>query len=257
MARPRKKTPPPPSQSVRARLIGLGGQRPDGSPDIRGISQRIGRSPRSVRRYLASERIPEKTNVHVAALEAADARKPAWIPANDEGPTGRALMGQTAGKMPPVTDVRGSLLASWARPDGSVDTRAAAEALGKSQRTVQRWAKGENRPKIESQEAIRSHVRDSMLGGKRGSRMANIGAEVEVEARIQISGDIRHRKIGHNTPIRLSGQDMDKIRAAYASGGDGEADKELAKAVARSGYGKQIGMDPLSMTNVTDVTFRR
>lgn len=260
MARP-KSPRVPPSESVRARLIGLGGQRSDGSPDVKGIAARLERSPRTVQRYLASDRLPKVAESHVSSLEAADARKPKWISATDEGPTARALMGGRQPKMPAVQDVRGSLSTRYQRADGSIDTRRAAGELGVSQRTVQRWAKGESRPKLASQESLRGKVRESLLDTKRGARLANKGATVELTAVVDVSGDVRQRSLGKGAAIKLSGQDMDNIAKAYAQGGDKAATAALAQAVGRSSYVQQIigqsrgNVSRMAMKDISEVRF--
>lgn len=257
MPRPKKPVPPPPSSAVRSRLIGLGGARADGSPDTAAIARRIGRSPRTVRRWLASGSLPRAAEARVRELEVSDARRPRWIEARDEGVTARALVGARQAKLPAVQDVRGSLLTAFQRKDGSIDTRRAAVELGVSQRTVQRWAKGTSRPKIVHQEGIRKAVRVSMVEGRRGARQQTQGAKVELTAVVQISGDTRVRKIGHQAGIRLSGDDMAKIQEAYARGGDAAVNKALARAVAKSRYGRDAGMDSGSVRAISEVRFTR
>lgn len=257
MPRPKKPVPPPPSSAVRSRLIGLGGARADGGPDTTAIAHRVGRSPRTVQRWLASGSIPRAAESRVRELEISDARRPRWIEAKDEGVAARALFGAKQAKMPAVQDVRGSLLTAFQRKDGSIDTRRAAAELGVSQRTVQRWAKGTSRPKIGHQQGLRKAVRTSMVEGRRGVRQQNQGAKVELTAVVQISGDTRQRKLGHQTGIRLRGEDMAKIQEAYARGGDAAVNKALSRAVARSRYGRDAGMDAGSVRAISEVRFTR
>lgn len=247
----------PPSLTTRARLLGIGGQRADGSPDVGRIAARVGRSERSVRRWLQSGKLPKAAASEVAAIEKAEAHRPRWVAAADEGPVGRSLMGTKQRNMPATQDVRGSLLAAFQRSDGSIDTRRAAGELGVSQRTVQRWAKGQARPKVDHQQAIRAAVRKSTTtGNKRTSRLANQGAAVELKAEIQVSSDTRTRRIGHQQAIRLSGAEMQRVTAAYQSGGDAAANRELARAVANSRYGREIGLDATSVRRVSEVRFK-
>lgn len=255
MPRPKKPVPPPPSRTVRSRLIGLGGARADGGPDTAAVARRVGRSQRTVQRWLASGVLPRVVEDKVRELEAVDARRPRWIEARDEGATSRALVGARQAKLPAVQDVRGSLLAAFQRKDGLIDTRQAAAKLGVSQRTVQRWAKGASRPKICHQQDIRRAVRGVMVEGRRGTRQQAQGARVAMTAVVQISGDTRVRKIGHQTGIRLSGTDMAKIQAAYVRGGDAAANKALAVAVATSRYGRDAGMDSVSVRSISEVRF--
>jgi predicted transcriptional regulator len=267
MPRP-KKVVPPPSASVKARLAGIGGQRADGSPNVKGIAARMGRSERTVRRYLAEDRLPASADSRVSALERADARKPKWITARDEGPVARGLIGAKAGQMPAVTDVRGSLLSAYQKVNRetgeiTIDTRRAAAELGVSQRSVQRWAKGEARPKLASQEALRVKVREEAVSTKRGSRMANQGASVEARVEMTVSGDKRTRTLKN---IRLSANDMGRIAQAYARGGDKAASAVLTLALRRSEYVRQVSgeADPgrastasVSIRNVQEVRFSR
>lgn len=256
MPRPRKPVPLPPSSTVRSRLMGLGGARGDGGPDTAAIARRVGRSQRTVQRWLASDTLPRAAEVKVRELEASDARRPRWITVRDEGATGRALIG-AQGRMPAVQDVRGSLLTAFRRSDGSIDTRRAAAELGVSQRTVQRWAKGSSRPRLEHQQGLRKAVRSSMLEGRRAIRQQNQGAAVELTAAVQISSDIRVRKLGHQTGIRLSGKDMTRIQEAYARGGDSAANKALGRAIAGSKYGRVSGLDSGSLRSISEVRFIR
>lgn len=257
MARPRKPVPPPPSSSTRARLTGVGRARADGSPDVAAIAERIGRSERTVRRYLANDRLPRLAEERVRDLEHADAQRPRWIEAKDEGPTSRALFGVKQTRMPAVQDVHGSLLASFQRPDGTVDTRRASSELGVSQRTVQRWVKGESRTTTPHQAKLRQQVRSSMLEGRRSARQSNKGAQVALTAVVKVSSDVRQRKLGHQSGIRLSGADMASIQQAYTKGGEQAANKALAGAIARSTYGRTAGMDAGSIRGVTEINFRR
>lgn len=249
--------PVPPSSAVRSRLIGLGGARADGGPDTAAIARRVGRSPRTVQRWLASGFLPRAAEAKVRELEAIDARRPRWIEVRDEGVTAQALLGARQAKLPAVQDVRGSLLTAFQRRDGSIDTRRAADELGVSQRTVQRWVKGISRPRIGHQQGIRKAVRASMVMGRRGARQQSQGAWVELTAVVQVSDDVRIRKIGHQTGIRLSGDDMAKIQEAYARGGDAAVDKALARAVAKSRYGREANLGPGSVRSIFEVRFSR
>lgn len=257
MARPRKPAPPPPSGSVRARLTGVGGARANGAPDVAAIAARVGRSPRTVQRWLASGALPKGAEERVRDLERVDAHRPRWIEAKDEGATARGLLGDKERLLPAVQDVRGSLLAAFRRKDGTLDTRRAADELGVSQRTVQRWAKGQTRPKIQHQDTLRKSVRSSMVEGRRGARQVNQGALVQVTAVVAISGDVRQRRIGHQSGIRLSGQDMAVIQQAYAKGGDAAATRALSTAIARSTYGRQSGMHTGSIRAISEARFTR
>lgn len=249
---------PQPSKSVRARLMGLGGQRADGTPDVSAIATRVDRSERTVRRWLSEDRLPAAAAGQVRDLERAEARKPRWIQVRDEGPTSRALLGARATQAPAAQDVHGSLLAAFRRPDGSLDSRRAAAELGVHQRTVQRWAKGETRPTLEHQKALRAKVRQSIVtSGKRAARMANQGARVQVTAQVSVSADTRVRTLGQYTGIQLSGDDMSKITAAYAAGGDRAANKALARAVAASRYGRSANLSADSISRISEVSFLR
>jgi hypothetical protein len=126
---------------------------------------------------------------------------------------------------------------------------------------VQRWAKGESRPKLASQESLRGKVRESLLDTKRGARLANKGATVELTAVVDVSGDVRQRSLGKGAAIKLSGQDMDNIAKAYAQGGDKAATAALAQAVGRSSYVQQIigqsrgNVSRMAMKDISEVRF--
>lgn len=250
--RPRKPVPPPPSQTARARLMGVGGQRADGSPNVAKIAAQVGRSERTVQRWLKDNRIPAKAESTVHELERAEARRSRWMEASDEGALGRALIGDRK-KMPAVQDVRGSLFSAYGRADGTIDTRRAAADAGVSQRTVQRWLKGEYRPKVEHQKKIRTAVRGSLIdNNKRVSRLKNRGAVVELHARVTVSSDTRVRRIGGSSDARLSPTQMRRVSEAYKSGGDAAAHKILAEEFARTSYARGW-LDKHAVSSISNV----
>ncbi len=159
--------------------------------------------------------------------------------------------------------VTGMLQAAFGkgRRGAAVDTRAAARALGVSQRTIERWVKGDNQPRSDHRKTLSRRAR-SAATTKRGRRAAIqeplIRAQAGRGARLTLKGiqgpyragsdTARDRTIGLNlTPAQL--QDLLNI---YADAGDKAAMKWLEQLtdqdyLAGWGFDKidRLGLDGL------------
>lgn len=133
-----------------------------------------------------------------------------------------------AGSM--VRDLYGS------SPRGGPNTRAAAEALGVSQRTVQRWIKT-GMPKRPSEAAERlkgGHqawagtpaARRARLSPRREARLRHKGTSMVFFGTIAISGDRRRR----STTVDITGDQMGRMLDAALANDDAAAHRALEDA---------------------------
>lgn len=147
----------------------------------------------------------------------------------------QTLFGALTGQPGDVTgrpdgDLRSQLQAAFGpgRRPGSVNTTAAAQALGVSQRTVQRWLAGRHGAKPEYRKAIAGRARQA-ASTQRGRRAAVAAARrgplVRNGAQLRISGqqgpaaDRKYRR-PRSIDLGLDPQDVDALLTAYERGGD-------------------------------------
>jgi hypothetical protein len=125
-------------------------------------------------------------------------------------------------------DVRGQLLAAYGTgARGGLNTRAAAKDLGVSQRSVQRWVRGENRPSGTHQQALAKRSRQAATtraGRRRSLSHARQRRETRYGGRVSVSGDQGPIGEEYHRPRTVSqALDPDAILdmyAAYEAGGD-------------------------------------
>lgn len=125
---------------------------------------------------------------------------------------------------------------------GAPDTRAAAAALGVSQRTVQRWIRAGRLPvrartggPAELQQRHRAwkaspEGRRAALSPRREARLRNKGTTIRFLGVISISADRRRR----STSVLLSGDQMSRILDAALAGDDVAAHEALEDAFGES-----------------------
>lgn len=119
---------------------------------------------------------------------------------------------------------------------GGPNTRAAAETLGVSQRTVQRWIKTGKLPtRSDAAERLQNNhqawkatpeARQSAISPLRDARLRNKGTSMVFYGTIQISGDRRRRGM----TVDLTGQQMNRILDAALANDDALAHQELENA---------------------------
>lgn len=116
-----------------------------------------------------------------------------------------------------------------------IDTRLAAQRLGVSQRTVQRWARDDRIPRAETLKKIRTRTRQTVTT-KRGrtqmaKRLAATAPSTGRTRRITIHGlqgpttdpnDRQYLRLG-NASINMSPEQQAELYEAWASGGDDAA----------------------------------
>lgn len=124
---------------------------------------------------------------------------------------------------------------------GGPNTKAAAQDLGVSQRTVQRWIKtghvpakpgggGEKLQQGHDRWAKSPDGRRAKLSTRREARLRNQGTSMVFFGTIQISGDTRNRGI----TVDLTGPQMSRILDAALAGDDVAAHKALEDAFGQA-----------------------
>ena len=155
----------------------------------------------------------------------------------------RATSGAPRGRRPrgQVQDMYGK------NSQGRPDTKAAAQQLGVSQRTVQRWLKEGRVPDSEGGRKLTSahgQWRDSPAGRRaqlspaRERRLRN-GAQMKYTGKVKISNDSRFR----STTVELSPEEMSAILDAQLTGDDRGAHEALEDAFGNA-FGGSVGLSP-------------
>lgn len=128
-----------------------------------------------------------------------------------------------------ITDLYGT------DPRGRPNTRAAAEDLGVSQRTIQRWLKADREPSspagrqlTHQHQSWRSSAagRAGQINSRREARLRKSGTTIQYKGLIAISADRRKR----NTSVLLTGEQMSTILDATQAGDDDAALSALEDA---------------------------
>lgn len=132
---------------------------------------------------------------------------------------------------------------------GTPDTRAAADALGVSQRTVQRWLKTGRLPARSRTGAAEQLQRDhgrwkntptgrrAALSPRRESRLRRQGTTMRFLGTVTISNDKRRR----STTVQVTGDQMGRILDAELSGNDAAAHRELEDAFGQA-FGGSVSL---------------
>lgn len=123
---------------------------------------------------------------------------------------------------------------------GRANTRAAAAALGVSQRTVQRWmrqppTRSPHVDELRRQAAAAADTaprRREALNRRREARIRHSGAQVKLTARTRVSDDRRDRDITY----RFTGEQLEPVMQAYLDGGEQAARAALGD-LFRDHYG--------------------
>lgn len=132
-------------------------------------------------------------------------------------------------------------------PRGGPNTRAAAEALGVSQRTVQKWIHDRRLPKSEGGQKLNSQHQDwrnntpegrkhslgRVKGGLRIRDRLNKSRRIYFTGNVKISSDVRHRM---GMQIDLSDGDM-QLLLDKASVSDADGHQALEYLVGKSMFG--------------------
>lgn len=129
--------------------------------------------------------------------------------------------------------------------DGSVPK--AAKAAGVSPRTWRRWAKGESKPKPDSDKKLTKAYRDSLVPKGRRERIAKATKQLRpgergkggltITGNVTVSSDTRRRtlKLGQHLPEGS----LEAVMNAILAGDDQQAEQLLNEMLAE--YGQSIG----------------
>lgn len=120
--------------------------------------------------------------------------------------------------------------------DGKVDTMAAAEALGVSRRTAQRWMKqgipsarrSRAAGRLEADVDARHAMKEAERRARRRAKLTAQGARVTVKGTFAISSDRRPRELRN---LDLAGEDMEAIFAGVDEEGEQGAQAALDEAI--------------------------
>lgn len=215
--------------SVAEQIGQLYGTSRGGRPDTQAAADDLGVSQRTVERWIAADRTPARG----AGRQLAEQHQ-AWR----DTPTGQ--QGATVGQQ------IGHLYGTTGR--GQPNTRGAADALGVSQRTVQRWVAADRAPaRGAGLQLGRQHQawRDTAAGRQgqvdpaRAARLAQRGGVVRFAGRITVSRDSKNR----TTSVVVSGPEMAAILAAGQNGNDALAHQLLEEAFSNA-FGGSVSLDP-------------
>ena len=135
---------------------------------------------------------------------------------------------------------------------GRPNTHAAADDLGVSQRTVQRWIQSGNLPQnLTGQQVTRQHEdwqnsaagRVDKLGSRREARLRNKGTTIEYFGMVEISRDRRKRAVS----AQLDGEQMSAIIDALKAGDDAAAHSALEEAFGDL-FGGSVTLSPIDIS---------
>ncbi len=130
------------------------------------------------------------------------------------------------------SDVRGMLSTVYGtvrNGQPAVDTREAAKRLGVSQRTVQRWIKGENAPAPERLKTIQKKSRQAATtkrGRARAVKRATTSSKFVTEGvRVRVAGDQGPAGYSRDRSAaqKLSPEEYQELLEAFAEGGEAGA----------------------------------
>lgn len=130
------------------------------------------------------------------------------------------------------SNVTGMLRTLYSRPDGKISTKDAAKGLGVSQRTIQRWVKGEQAPKAGNlgklntaarRAATTKAGRKKAVQAQRHSRLAQRGARLTIRGNQGVPGSNRHGDSYtrfRSASLQLTPVEYQNLLDAYAEHGD-------------------------------------
>lgn len=153
----------------------------------------------------------------------------------------------------------------YSRPDGKVDTRQAAKALNVSQRTVQRWIKGEQKPKTDNltrinraarQAATTKAGRKKAIRSQLNGRLAQRGAKITIRGHQGVSGNNAHGDSYARfraATLKLTPEEVQDLLHAYADHGDTGLHDYLQQQYSENYGAGQWNMDHINTINLNDI----
>jgi hypothetical protein len=136
-----------------------------------------------------------------------------------------ALTGRTGAVGGSLVDQLSAAFGPGAR-GARVNARAAAQALGVSTRTVQRWVAGDSKPKPANAQAVRRRARQaattkagrrSAMATARGDRASRYGARLHITG---TQGPLDYERYRRTANLDLDPAMVEQLRDAYEAGGD-------------------------------------
>lgn len=135
---------------------------------------------------------------------------------------------------------------------GRPNTHAAADDLGVSQRTVQRWIQSGHLPQnLTGQQVSRQHQdwqnsaagREGKMSSRREARLRSKGTTIEYLGMVEISRDRRKRKVS----AQLDGDQVSAIIDALKAGDDASAHSALEDAFGDL-FGGSVTLSPIDIS---------
>lgn len=144
-----------------------------------------------------------------------------------------ALTGRTDAEVTGKSgNVAGMLRTLYSRPDGKISSKNAAKDLGVSQRTIQRWVKGEQAPKAGNLDKLNTAARRAAttkagrrkaVQSQKHSRLAQRGARLTIRGNQGVPGSNRHGDSYtrfRSASLQLTPVEFQDLLDAYAEHGD-------------------------------------
>src|SRR6476660_4017891 len=150
-----------------------------------------------------------------------------------------ALAGTPAPTAPTVREQITNLYGTG--PRGNPNTRAAAEDLGVSQRTIQRWISRDQPPASPSgQQMVRQHAswtdspagRQTRIPAAREQRLRQPGTTMTLKGKVFVSPKDRRNNITRTVTVAVTGDQIAAILDASLAGNDQAAHDALEDAFA-------------------------
>lgn len=176
-----------------------------------------------------------------------------------------ALTGRKSAEVSGKSDNIVGMLQTLFPKEGKIDTRRAADRLGVSQRTVQRWAKGEQKPKADNLATLNKRARQAATtkAGRKEAikaqlhgKLARQGAKITIRGHQGVPGaNIHGDKYSRfrSATLKMTPEQMQDLYTAYAESGDTGLHDFLEQQYT-SNYGAgQWNMDFINQIDLTEI----
>jgi predicted transcriptional regulator len=149
--------------------------------------------------------------------------------------TADALYNGISRKGDPSRGTPAEMVASAEKVFGS--KKAVAEKLGVSERTVQRWAAGDGKPRFGNARKLKGFVRDdpdmrrAQLSSLREARIRNQGSKVKAKGEMGVKAAGKKYRRNREIEAELSGDAMAEVMEKWLQGDDAGALEALNEAL--------------------------
>ncbi|WP_426990755.1 helix-turn-helix domain-containing protein [Pseudarthrobacter sp. Y6] len=149
--------------------------------------------------------------------------------------------------------------------EGKIDTRRAAERLGVSQRTVQRWAKGEQKPKADNLATLNKRARQAAttkagraaaVKSQAQGKLARQGAKITIRGHQGVPGNNAHGDTYtrfRSATMKMTPEQMQDLYIAYAEHGDTGLHDFLEQQYSENYGAGQWNMDFISNIDLNEI----